>query len=100
MTRVENSVEKGKTAHYGQFLILSQNVQKSSAAETSESVCMWEMVKADVLTKTITIVPNTFSTISNIITRNTSINPFPHTANLQQICSKSAANLQQTTLKT
>ena len=42
--RVENIVAKGEIAHYEQVLLLAQCFQKSSAAETSKSVCtcMWE----------------------------------------------------------
>ena len=39
------SWKKRECAPYGQVLPLSQCIQKSSAAEASESVCMWERVK-------------------------------------------------------
>ena len=45
LTEVENSVAKGDIAHFDQFLLLPQCFQKSSAAESSESVCMRERVK-------------------------------------------------------
>ena len=45
MHRVENIVAKGGIAHYEQFLLLPQCFQKSSDAESLESVYMWEMVK-------------------------------------------------------
>ena len=45
LKRVENIVAKGEIARFEQFLLLSRCFQKSSAAETSESVCMWERVK-------------------------------------------------------
>ena len=40
-----NIVAKGEIARFEQFLFLSQFVQKSSAADASECVCMWERVK-------------------------------------------------------
>ena len=43
---VESIAAKGGIAHHKQFIILSQLFQKSSAAESSESVCMWERVNA------------------------------------------------------
>ena len=36
---------KGEIAHYEQFINLPQWFQKSSAAEASKSICMWERVK-------------------------------------------------------
>ena len=42
--KVKNIVVKGDIAHLEQFLLLSQCFQKSSAAETSESVYLWERV--------------------------------------------------------
>ena len=36
---------KGEIAHHEQFHLWPQCFQKSSAAEASESVCMWERVK-------------------------------------------------------
>ena len=44
MQEVENIVEKGGIGHHEEFLLLSQCFQKSSASETSESVCMLERV--------------------------------------------------------
>ena len=38
-------MEKEEIAHFEQFPLLSQCFKKSSAAEASESVCMWERVK-------------------------------------------------------
>ena len=43
--RVENIGAKREIANYEQFLLLPQCFQKSSAAEVSESVYMWERVK-------------------------------------------------------
>ena len=45
LTKVENFVAKGEIAHFGQFLLLTQCFQKSSAADASESVNMWERIK-------------------------------------------------------
>ena len=36
---------KGELAHHAQFLLFPQYFQMSSAAEASESVCMWEGFK-------------------------------------------------------
>ena len=44
LNRVENIVSKEEIACFEQFLRLSQSFQKSSAAEASESVYMWERV--------------------------------------------------------
>ena len=38
--RVENNKAKGEIAHHEQFLPMPQ--KKTSAAEASESVCIWE----------------------------------------------------------
>ena len=38
---------KGDIAHYEQYLLLPQLFQKSSAAEASESIFMWERVKRE-----------------------------------------------------
>ena len=46
MKNVENIVAKGGIACFEQFLLLSQCFQKSSAADASESVYMWERVKS------------------------------------------------------
>ena len=46
LNRVDNIVAKGEIAHYEQFLLLPQGCQNSSAADASESVCMWERVKS------------------------------------------------------
>ena len=46
MNRVENIVAKGEIAHHVQFFLLPQRFQKSSPAEASESVDMWERVKS------------------------------------------------------
>ena len=40
---VENIVAKGEIARNEQFLLLPQRCQKLSAAEASESVCMWDV---------------------------------------------------------
>ena len=48
LNTVENIVSKGEIAHYAhyeQFHLLKKCFQKSSAAEASESVYMWERVK-------------------------------------------------------
>ena len=45
MKKVENILAKGEVARFEQFLLLSQCFQKSSAAEASERVFMWERVK-------------------------------------------------------
>ena len=42
--RAENIVAKGENAGYEQLLILPHLFQKSSAAEASESGCMWGKV--------------------------------------------------------
>ena len=42
MNKFENILANGEIAHYEQFLLLPQCLQKSSAAEASESVCIWE----------------------------------------------------------
>ena len=44
LKEVENSVANGEIARIEQFLLLPQCFQKSSPAETSESVCMGERV--------------------------------------------------------
>ena len=44
LNKLENIVAKGNIVHYEQFLNMSQCFKKSSAAEASESVCMWESV--------------------------------------------------------
>ena len=45
LNKVENIEAKREIAHYiNNFLLLQQCVQKLSAAEASESVCMWEGV--------------------------------------------------------
>ena len=44
LNKVKNSMTKGQIAHQEQFQLLSQCFQMSSAAELSESVCMWEVV--------------------------------------------------------
>ena len=41
---VENTVAKGEIPYNEQFLLLPQCFQKSSAAEVSENVSMWERV--------------------------------------------------------
>ena len=45
LKKVENIVAKGDIAHIEQFLLLSEYFKKSSAAEASKSVCIWEKVK-------------------------------------------------------
>ena len=59
LKRDENIVAKGEIGRFGQFGLLSQCFQKSSAADASESVYMWEKVYS---------IPN----------------PFPHTTYLLQ----------------
>ena len=44
MNKVEIIVANGEIAQYEQFLLLQQLFQKSSAAEGSESIYMWERV--------------------------------------------------------
>ena len=44
LNRVENIVAKGEISHYEQFDLLSQCFQKSSAAEESKRIYMWDMV--------------------------------------------------------
>ena len=46
LKRVENIVTKGEIACFERFLPLQECFQKSSAAEVSECVCMWERVNA------------------------------------------------------
>ena len=41
---VENIVASGEIARFEQFFLLQQYFQKSSAAEASESICMWERI--------------------------------------------------------
>ena len=41
---VENIVPKEEISHYEQLLLMSQWFQKSTAAEASESVGLWEKV--------------------------------------------------------
>ena len=43
LKKVKNIVVKGEIVHYEQYLFLSHCYQNASAAEASESVCMWEM---------------------------------------------------------
>ena len=43
--KVEKMVANGEIAHFEQFLLLLQCFKKSSAAEASKSVYMWEKVK-------------------------------------------------------
>ena len=45
LEEVENLLAEGEMALLEQFLFLPQCFQKSTAAEKSESVCMWERVK-------------------------------------------------------
>ena len=45
LKKVENIVANGEIARFDQFLLLSQCFEKSSAAVTSESICMWKRVK-------------------------------------------------------
>ena len=44
LNKVENMKAKGEIAHDEQFPFLSQCFLKSSAAQASESICMWERV--------------------------------------------------------
>ena len=44
--QVENFLTKEEIACFEQFHLLSQCFQKLSAAEASESVCLWERVHA------------------------------------------------------
>ena len=59
LKKVENIVVKGEIARFEQYFLLSQCIQKLSAAEASESAYIWERVK-----------------------------PFPHTTNLLQMTEK------------
>ena len=43
--KVENIVAKGEIARFEQFLLLSKCFQKSSAADASKCVYMWERIK-------------------------------------------------------
>ena len=45
LASVENIVTKGEIARFEQYLLLSERFQKSSAAEASEIVYMWDRVK-------------------------------------------------------
>ena len=44
VAKVENIAPKGEIAHDEQFLLLPQCFKNVSAAEASESVCMWERI--------------------------------------------------------
>ena len=46
-------MSKGEIACFEQFHLLSQYFQKLSAAEASESVCMWERVNNQIVLKTV-----------------------------------------------
>ena len=46
LNRVENIVAKAEIVHHELFFLSRQCFQKSSAADPSESVKMWERVKA------------------------------------------------------
>ena len=67
MQKVENIVANGEIACFEQFLLLQQYFQKSSAAETTESVYMWEMVNK--------MRAYLFNRIENIVV-NVAISPF------------------------
>ena len=45
LEKVENIVTKGEIAHHEQFLLLPQCFQKSSAADASNCVGMWNSAK-------------------------------------------------------
>ena len=45
MNTVENIVAKGEIACFEQFLLSSQYILKSSAADASKNLYMWERVK-------------------------------------------------------
>ena len=47
MNKVETILAKGEIARFEQFLVLPQCFQKSSAAEASESNCMFEQLKEE-----------------------------------------------------
>ena len=49
MHRVEHIVRKGEIARFEQFQLWSQCFQKPSAAEASESVCIWERVDSHLI---------------------------------------------------
>ena len=49
LKKVENILANGEIAHLEPFLLLPTCFQKSSAAEASESVYMWERVKVILL---------------------------------------------------
>ena len=51
MKRVTDIVAKGEIAHFEQFPLLSPCFQKSSAADASERVCMWERVTNELCRK-------------------------------------------------
>ena len=44
LNRFENIVANGEIAHYEQFHFCHNVFKKSSAAEASKGVCMWERV--------------------------------------------------------
>ena len=44
LKKIENIVAKGEIGNFEQFLLLTQCFQKSSAAEASETIYMWERV--------------------------------------------------------
>ena len=50
MNIIENHCGEGEIAHYEQFLLLPYYFKTVSAAEASESVCMWERVEYEMLT--------------------------------------------------
>ena len=45
LNKDEKLVEKGVIDHNEHFILLSQCFQKSSTAEASEIVCLWERIK-------------------------------------------------------
>ena len=48
INKLGNSVAKVEIAHYKQILLLPPSFEKTSAAEMSESICMWEKVNKTV----------------------------------------------------
>ena len=62
LNRVEIIMANGEIAHDEQFLLLTPWFQKSSAAETSESVYKWERVKKNRRNDSILLFWNAFKT--------------------------------------
>ena len=49
LNRVKNTVGKGETAHYEQFLLFPQCFQQTCTADTLKPGLVWERVKAIIL---------------------------------------------------